>query len=234
MKLYHGTSRRALSKILAEGIRPRGKRKGNWTQSVESNPRCVYLTNAYPLYFAINVAKDLSDVAIVEVDSERLRFMNLLPDEDAIEQTNRGQDELPKDWDIIKRTRHYRKRMPYYAGQWPMSINALGTCCYQGTVPTSAITRVAELDLKANMKMRWASDPSISLINYRIMGGFYRQLVRHIFSDEVDPSDYAIEGRLNISDIPRDGITVRNMNVVAPSPIARMIPNAVFSPVKET
>lgn len=217
MLLYHGTSRAALPAILQDGIKPRGKKgKSNWKHSVESNPNCVYLTEGYGLYFAINAGKDLTDLAIVEVDTDRLSFVDLLPDEDAIEQVSRGHDDLPKNWDMVRRTRHYRRRMVDYGGKWPTSIKALGTCCHYGTLPTSAITRVATLDLTGNMPLRFACDPTISTANYAIMGGYYRQLTAHIFGDAINYDDIGLLSYSNnLTNMPRNGVTVETMERIA-------------------
>lgn len=215
MNLYHGTRQRALKSITKDGIHPRGKRKGNWEHSLESNPRCVYLSVAYPLYFAMAATND-SHAAIVEVDSDRLDDMDLWPDEDAVEQSSRGQDDLPEDWGMVKRTRYYRRRMHFYAGQWAASIDALGTCCHKGPIPASAITRVAMIDLERNMRLRIACDPSISLLNYKIMGGYYRQLTRLIFGDKMDMESIHASHAEALLRIPRDGIEVRTISPAAP------------------
>lgn len=204
--LYHGTSQAALGKILIEGIKPRGKHgKSNWKGTVESNPNCVYLSEGYALHFAINATDD-KQAAIIEVDTDRLIFCDLLPDEDAIEQTNRGKDKLPHTWTMKQRTRYYRKRMTHYFGQYDVSLKALGTCCHFGIIPISAVTRVATVDLAANVALRWACDPTISLMNYQFMAGYYRQLNRHIFGDEI------------INNLPRDGIFVTDVYQPAKEP----------------
>lgn len=211
MLLYHGTSQNALAGILINGIRPRGKKgRSNWKHSVESNAECVYLTEGYGMHFATAATRDEDgQAAIIEVDTDRLNFFDLYPDEDAIEQLSRGRDDLPKHWDMKKRTRYYRVRMVDYAGKWPVSIKALGTACHRGVIPTSAITRVAKVDFKVNPALRWASDPTISIANYSIMAGYYRQLTAHIFGDEIDVSDLNFPDyaeRLKV--MPRDGVTI--------------------------
>jgi hypothetical protein len=211
MKLYHGTSQTALAGILISGIRPRGKRgKSNWKHSVESNAECVYMTEGYGIHFACAaVDPDSGAAAIIEVDTDRLNFMDILPDEDAIEQLSRGRDDLPKDWDMKKRTRYYRVKMVEYAGKWPTSVKALGTACHRGVIPVSAITRVAKIDFKANPTLRWASDPTISIGNYAIMAGYYRQLTRRIFGDPIDVADLPFPDYAErINALPRDGVTI--------------------------
>jgi hypothetical protein len=211
MKLYHGTSQTALAGILISGIRPRGKKgRSNWKHSVESNAECVYLTEGYAVHFACNaVDPDKDAAAIIEVDTDRLNFFDLLPDEDAIEQLSRGRDDLPTSWDMKKRTRYYRVKMVDYAGKWPTSIKALGTACHRGVIPVSAITRVAKVDFKVNPALRWASDPTISIQNYAIMGGYYRQLTNRIFGDEIDVTDLNFPDYADrLKAMPRDGVTI--------------------------
>lgn len=229
MKLYHGTSQTALPSIRQHGLRPRGKRgPTNYKHTIESNPDCVYLTQGYSLYFAINAAKGidgasiLADLAIVEVDTDRVVPENLIPDEDAVEQTNRGKDALPKGWDMEKRTRWYRKRMPLYNdGQWQTSIEALGTCSHLGIVPVTALTRIARLDLRQNIALRFACDPTISLMNHQIMGHYYRALTAFIFGDEInweelvahDPFGHYKE--LFDTKLTRDGVTIEPIETLA-------------------
>ena len=90
MRLYHGTAERFLRPILSEGIKPRGRKKGNWKHTVESNPHAVYLTNAYPLHFAANVANEKEKLAVIEVDTSRLHLLDIVPDEDFMEQATRN------------------------------------------------------------------------------------------------------------------------------------------------
>ena len=117
MLLYHGTSEARWNDIVAKGaIIPRGKTKlGNWKHTIESNPKCVYMTDAYAGYFAINaieVPKDDSEVraAIIEIDTDRLDAFNLVPDEDAIEQGERGARSIAKK-EMLRRTREIPKNL---------------------------------------------------------------------------------------------------------------------------
>ena len=72
MRLYHGTSTAALGGILRGGIHARGKRKTEWDRDgFPSKDFLVYLTTAYPLFFAQNAAQNRhgSWPMVVEVDS---------------------------------------------------------------------------------------------------------------------------------------------------------------------
>ena len=93
--LYHGTSTKYLDDILSKGITPRhNKGIGNWSGN-PSHPLMVYLSDAYPVYFAqqsVNAynekncdsEKDEPVVLEVIVDTKRL-----YPDEDFLEQYHR-------------------------------------------------------------------------------------------------------------------------------------------------
>lgn len=213
MKLYHGTTKTALESIAAKGIWPRYTAHGNWQGAVASNPLFVYLTNIYAPFFARvagSVAENLSNCAIVEVDTDKLNPMNLCPDEDALEQVNRGRDGLPKKWSMKRRTKYYRERMSLYAGQWEASINVLGTCAHEGVIPTDAITRAITLDFRANPHLINACDPSgTSLMINKILAPRYRMFTAHLFGDplDIDGTDSpSLWGPADIAKIPLTGI----------------------------
>ncbi len=67
MKLYHGCSVEHLRSILLNGLSPRADKKSNWKKA-PSRSDMVYLTAAYPFYFAL---KHKGIVAVVEIDSAR-------------------------------------------------------------------------------------------------------------------------------------------------------------------
>ncbi len=204
MKLYHGTSEAAAEAIWSDGFKPRGRRGGNWRHSVESHPDGVYFTNAYALYFAmaavddprLKTGEDGVRAAVIEIDTDLLRDTAMLvPDEDCLEQVNRGRtgDSLPAGyhkWTMKKRTIYWRKKMDgfCFSDAWKASLDALGNCCHLGPVPAGAISRVAFVDLKkASDACMMALDPTISLMNYRFVGKRYRALTKWIFGDPLGP-----------------------------------------------
>lgn len=176
MYLYHGTSWARLQQILKGGeIKPRGVTgRSCWKHSIESNPDTVYLTSAYPLYFAFNAAKDGADGAIIEVDTNRMSHKLFVADEDAIEQSMRGKDNIHSD--MKTRTRWYRENIranPLFGPN--ESLNSLGTVGYQGSINEFAITAYARLSDKTMVQLIVAGvDPYISLANYGLKGRFYR------------------------------------------------------------
>jgi len=187
--LYHGTALRHLPGIRREGIKPRGKLKGNWKHSVVSNPDNIYLTTAYPLYFAHNATKGDDDALMVlEIESEKLNLLNILPDEDFLEQATRKGGPAPLDKSMKVRTHWYRRRLESFCHLWKDSVDGLGTCCYRGTIPVAAIERVAVMSQGAYHKLVLVDghDPTIFLMNYKLLGDKYRDFVRRLFAGELD------------------------------------------------
>lgn len=195
MRLFHGTAASVANKAIAEGLRPRRETKrSNWT-NCPSHPGGVYLTDAYPIYFAAQ--HNVAVAAVVEVETDRLNPFSLVPDEDVLEQVGRTQDGLPSKWTMRQRTVHYRNRLREYAngaGGWKKSLEAMGTCCYLGAIPPAAITRIAFIDTKEAIQLVWdGMQPSISLLNYRFRGEYYRDLAASVWT-------------------PRDGVTIQEVN----------------------
>lgn len=213
MHLYHGTSAQHLDAILREGLKPRGRAKGNWKHTIESNPKAVYLTDAYPFHFAEQAAKG-EPLVVFEIDTDELMPWLFAPDEDFLEQITREQ----KNWvhvkgDFITRTRWFRKRaLKEFQEYWKLSLKGMGTCTYYGPIPARSITRYAVVDSKA--PIRWLSDPTVSPLNYLILGGFYRDLTRKIFGDhEMINDNPCIDSyRKQLKSCPRTGIEVFEMS----------------------
>jgi len=185
MKLYHGTRASLLSKILDQGILPRNKRRSCW-EHAPSHPSVVYLTDAYAPYFAAAAACDKEGEKlglVVEIDSNRLDHSKLLPDEDALEQTNRGRDKV--EGDMFQRNKHYRSIMSQYCnGEWETSLKVMGTCGHLGKIAPATITRVALIPTL--YLMMW--DASVGVMNYRWLGPKYRAQMARLFGDvPVDP-----------------------------------------------
>jgi hypothetical protein len=208
--LYHGTSERHLESICGVGIQPRKIHQiTNWKHSSQSHAGAVYLTDAYPLYFAWNASED-GRLAIIEIDSTDLTD-DLCADEDVVEQANRGRDQLSAKWSIKQRTAHYRRMIHQYS--WETSLQLMGTCAHMGTIPVTAIKRIALVDRSTfrNMLMR-GYDPTICLANYRFVGARYRDATKWVF----DPEQVTIDviemmgQKITITPIPdsREGIQI--------------------------
>lgn len=193
MKLYHGTSESRARKIMVEGLKPRGKSgKTNWKHSIESNPNAVYLTDAYPLYFAVQASNGDERWAVIEVDTDLMDESKLHPDEDVLEQAGRNYDDLPKDWNMIKRTRWYRKQAVHNPN-WEKSLKYMGTCAYYGVIPVKAIIRVVFMD-KSKYDTGFVLsciDASICLMNYKFCGEKYRAITQWVMGGQVKPEEMA-------------------------------------------
>ena len=178
MKLYHGTSRAALSQILKHGIKPRSESsKGNW-EKAPSHAHRVYLTNSYALYFAVAAMSDDDKEAIVlEIDTDKLDLDLMLPDEDFISQAlfhnkqNEGKSlvELNASINVLA-----------YQHEWEKSLKGLGNVAYLGSVPTEAITRYVRVKLSP-LLASWSLEPTISIYNYLFVGENYRALMGWLF-----------------------------------------------------
>lgn len=210
MKLYHGTTLAVGRRAMVEGLKPRREHaRSNW-EKAQSHRDGVYLTDAYPLYFAVHAmevayyrtpeGEGRHVGAVVEIETDRLSPFALVPDEDVLEQVGRGQDDLPKGWTMRQRTAYYRAKLRDYtngAGGWEKSLEAMGTCAHLDTIPAAAITRVAFVDNRVpqGAQLMWEGmQPSIMLINYRFMASKYRELTQRVFAapagvtvEEVNP-----------------------------------------------
>lgn len=185
MKLYHGTTAQVAERALVEGLKTRRStgHKSQWAAN-PSHPGAVYLTDAYALYFALHTLKDPKDgdrIGVVEVDATGLDA--LVPDEDVLEQVGRMKGDQVGG-NLATRTRWYRKRLHQYQGaeQWKQSIAAMGTVAHLGDIPPQAVTRVALVDpQKQYDMMATAMDPTITVMNYLIVGQKYRDLMDRLW-----------------------------------------------------
>lgn len=197
MLLYHGTTGTVARLALTEGLKPRGDTgvKGNW-ESNPSNTELVYLSVAYAPYFAMcactDTATDEEDMGIVVVDTDRLSPHLMRPDEDFLEQVTRMGAELPE-WlqeelnecaTMEERTAYFKNRLAMFGALWEDSVNNLGNAAYEGVIPPEAIVSVSIYKRNSNSYISMSVlDPSISLLNYKIMGDKYRALTRWFFEE---------------------------------------------------
>ena len=177
MKLYHGTNEDYFPQIMVKGLQPRGKRKSHWEQYPSRNDM-VYLTVAYPFYFALNT-KGMGRPIVLEIESEELNEELLHPDEDFVVQS------------LAKKPKHIEKihndiknNLESYQQHWQLSIENLGNCCYKGNIHKAAIKRVCLFNPKARPTIAtMVLDPTISLMNYQFMHAKYTSLVAWMFGD---------------------------------------------------
>lgn len=188
LTLYHGTTEKRLKKILAQGIKPRGKKwGGNWADNpFQSRFDLVYLTTCYAAYYASMACKNKSDgkgaILKIQIDERKIK---LYPDEEFLwhaldlqkvyveklhakeskEQVNKWCKEIftginPRD----------------YQKHWAQSLQFLGTVC-ASQIPTSAI--VGYTLERDNLDFLMHCDPSISPMNFKFCSGMY---VEHLES----------------------------------------------------
>lgn len=179
MLLYHGTSALNLDSILKKGILPRGRKKGNW-EEFPSHKKLVYLTKAYPFYFAGCSLKKSEKALVLEIDTDLLDENNLFPDEDFIAQSSGdqfGKTSKIRQANILRQLdglRHY----------WKLSLEKIGNCGHLGTILPKAIVRYCLFDTRERKDITLQMmDPSISTINYFFCGEQYRGMVAWMFGD---------------------------------------------------
>lgn len=202
MRLYHGTTESVARKAMTEGLLTREDRGGvdgdRW-EGCPSSEKHVYLTAAYAAYFASVACGDGDErLAIIEIDTDLLPdgTGDLMPDEDFLEQATRGQAP-PQDWDLPaegmeERTKWFRDRLHWFSHLWERSVEGMGNCAHEGSIPPEAITRVAIIDPRRpenKAAIFMAADPSISILNYRFMGGKYRALTRWFMGEPMTEED---------------------------------------------
>jgi hypothetical protein len=186
MKLYHGTSTKYLKHILKGGIKPRGRTgKSNW-KDFPSMDKHVYLSSAYPLYFAraaTNTDSGAESMVVFEIDVKRVKEGRLYPDEDFIAQALVNND--PDAYESLDAAqRHSIENIEGYRHHWNDSLKRMGNVSHRGRIPVSAITRYVVIDPVSRMEITMAAlDPTITTLHYAIKGGFYRNLVEWIFGD---------------------------------------------------
>ena len=181
-KLYHGTSAKFLDSILSGGLKPRGRKKGNW-ESFPSRSDMVYLTTAYAPYFAINSCQKKEKALVLEIDFSKLDYSKLYPDEDFIAQVLAHQQEKSIE-DVHEQV---RSELEGYQHHMPDSLEGLGNCSHRGPIPAGAISRYVLIDCETRKDLSMMSlDPSISLMNYRFCGSRYRSIISWLFGDRED------------------------------------------------
>lgn len=182
MRLYHGTSSKHLDDILENGIRPRGRRKGNWKE-FPSRKDMVYLTNAYAPFFALHGSALGEKALILELDSGKIDEGNLYPDEDFIAQAIAQQ----KGCGIEDVHDEVRDNLELYRHHAMLSLEHLGNCSHKGRIPSQAVSRYCLVDCSKRTDLGIMSmDPSISLMNYRFCGEKYRSVISWLFGDRKD------------------------------------------------
>lgn len=225
MKIYHGTSSANVSNILLNGITPRGNTESHWDQYPSRND-LVYLSTAYPFYFAHVAAQDDAISAVFEVDTDLLDEDNMLPDEDFIAQCIAHNEEKT----VLDVQKDVRDNLEAYDEYWEKSIEGMGNAAHQGIIQPSCLTRLCLFDGKDRWELVMAiMDPTITIMNYRFCKDKYIGIVEWMFGDRDNiPVDLwmesedealvklAVERKAFWADEARDrvGVEVRNLQNV--------------------
>jgi hypothetical protein len=181
MILYHGTSGGLLPSIRTKGLVPRRRRKSNW-KDYPSRSDMVYLTTAYPLWFAFQAMDEAELALVLEIDGDRLQQGEWFPDEDFVAQCLAGQNDQPLKEVHLPLVRNLED----YRHHWRDSIAGLGNAAYRGVIPFSAVTRYCMVDMAKQKRLHLMCDPTISLMNYKFCGDNYREMVAWLFGDRPD------------------------------------------------
>lgn len=170
--LYHGTSfdsaRLIVNGTLANkggfkdrdetGVSNWGKDKDGVVEGKESQKGFVYLTRAYPFFYGQAAASDNDKVACVL--KVRVKKTDLYPDEDYLREKGIvGQDE--------------EINLEDYKEYALASLKELGNVAIKTKDINKSTFRVKEFDIA---EMYHYSDPTMSTLNYRFCGGYYRKL----------------------------------------------------------
>lgn len=197
--LYHGTTGARHDSIAVNGIQPRSVSKiaatslrnhniGPANGFGQSSPDHVYLTTAYPLFFAEQALhkNDVYKPVIYEIDTELLDKSQFCADEDVLILWMR-QAAAEAAWSGASGTstmtlflEDQRPRMHDVIAS--RSLEALGTCAYRGEIPVSAISRALFITIgKAGQLILSGMDPVINLKNYEMFGREYEESVQWMF-----------------------------------------------------
>jgi hypothetical protein len=119
-----------------------------------------------------------------------------MPDEDFLEQATRGQKApawcrgLSRCRTMKARTEWFRDRLEIFAEHWTQSIAGIGNAAHLGRISPEAFTRIGYFRPNGCDAMFWAIDPTITLLNYQIMGPKYRSLTRWFVGEPLTPAEF--------------------------------------------
>lgn len=178
--LYHGTNPTNADAIESEGFSGR-KGDGNWKDEMKSMEGYVYLTTAYAIFYACNAAGDDGRGTIfkVEVDTD-----DLCPDEDYLRSAG-----------LLLELTKKKRTLSDYTDHSQASLDFLGSVA----IKPESIKILERKDFDTGEMWRY-SDPSISVLNYRILGMYYRKLTE-VFMAGGDLD--AIGSKMNLGSIVR-------------------------------
>ena len=175
MILYHGTSTEFLPQILEKGLLPRSATglKSHWNGDVESKSDFVYLTTAYPVYFAMNTA-DGSNPVVLKV---KVNKKDLYPDEDFVNNVLQTLHKSNECFNPSINLHNYRY----------LTLDSLN---YNGIVAIKKVDKkniISHVELQDNYKLLFIGGDSMPIpMNYKILGEFYRNCMKILFEQGLD------------------------------------------------
>ncbi len=185
MILYHGTSSSHLDRILKEGLRPRSVTGiSNWGGKVESKTGFIYLTTAYPVYFALQAAmNEKAELAILEVD---VPDNCLYPDEDFVAHCLKITEDKYKHMDL--KDINPLVDMEKYRHQWITSLEFNGNVAVKRVEPNQIKRHVTIPLNKRNggAILRLGGDSRPVPLNYKVCGQGYRAFMKRLFDEGFD------------------------------------------------
>lgn len=182
MILFHGSSTVHKDSILKNGLLPRKDTKNsNWSQHhhglVESKPELVYLTDAYPVYFAYAaVLASGGDLLIVKVEVDE---NDLYPDEDFMSMIFQKQYGSQLPLEIINTMMS------------PLDNQHIAQDClkYNGIAATRQIPPTQILDHRiissdnVHTIMAIGGDSFPIPVNYKFLGNHYKRAIQALFDE---------------------------------------------------
>jgi hypothetical protein len=192
MILYHGTSERHLHAIQRHGLLPRRiTGESNWSGKVASKEAFVYLTDAYPVYFAVGPALSAesapADLLILKVDVDEDR---LYPDEDFIAWavTDAIQGVRQEEMNLFIDPRAHK-------GVWRLSLQYNGVVCTPGVSPERIVDHRVIGRSEAELIAELGFEPMPTPLNYRVMGNHYRRCIELLFEQGAEAALSVIRQR---------------------------------------
>lgn len=192
MILYHGTSTKHLKGILKNGLQPRNVTgNSNWEGKIESKVGFVYLTDAYPVYFAFAAAKEeCEDLLVVAVQVSK---KDLYPDEDFIAHC------------LHREVPHFQKMkledinplvdLEQYRRFAMASLINNGLVAVRGVAPDRIKSHMVIHRSKIQEIMCLGGDSIPSPIPYLVMGEHYRNCMKALFKGGLEAAMEVVEER---------------------------------------
>jgi hypothetical protein len=185
LTLYHGTSSAKLDSILKSGLKP--QHKSNWDGLIASKSGLVYLSDAYPLYFAQQACSvHGGNPAVIRVELPPNH--PLYPDEDWVARQLHRQGEYTN-FSLDKLT--FMVDPTELADHWQDSLKASGNVAAR-EIPPHMITGyvvIEEKDLGWTLSL--GADATPTEMNHMFLGQAYIKALEVLF--ETNSPEQAVE-----------------------------------------